>query len=654
MAFIISFILALILSYIYYRKTTPNITFQKKLFLIILRTITYFVLFLLIYSPIYSKLHKIKSYENVIFLNDISKSIGLKKIQTQNLLCDSLKNSFLQKEYSIKNLNFADGLKGKKNNTLLLKTLSQLKRKKYFKQTKAIILNSDGNFHDNNLTALQNFSVPIYPALRVQKSIQPDIAIDTIKINNEAFLNEKTPLNIKIKSLHFSGKANAVIEYNSHKIKKSLFLDSLKINNLNLYLKFTKTGIGKISVNIIPDNLKNEKNYYNNQEIKNVIVKNNKNKLVVISDKLNWDASFIHKSISAEKRWKSEFYLFRNVKFRSGKNPAFLSKILKNTNLLVIVQNDKINFNKNQIKLIDNFVKNGGGLLFQGKFNSELKDILPIKKFYPYKNTDIMTFSPEMEDFSIYSNMENADIPPVSYWILKPQFGAKVLARANNYPTIIFSEYSNGKILYLNCLNLWKWELSGKNQQYFDFMNHTIKWLGSKKSKLFEVDLSKYDYDLNENIVVKLHAVDKNFNPRKNVEAKIRVFDSKKNSVFSDFFIKQNNDWQVTIPQLPKGSYHFEVTDSKTGIRSKGDFVVTDNNLEMKDINWNTSALNYIATITDGKILGKNSDLKLDKAQIFEKTFIREIYLYKKWYFFLIFILSFSLELFIRKRNGLL
>jgi hypothetical protein len=587
-------------------------------------------------------------------MNDISNSVGSDKLVNQNSLRDSVIKRFSQKGYSIKNINFADGINGNKNNTQLIKTLKQLKKKNIIQYSKAMILNSDGNFHDSNLMALQNFPIPIFPIIKIKKTQLPDIIIEKLNINNDIFLNEKTPMNLEIKSSHFSGKAKAVIKYNSKEITKNLLLDSLKISKINIKARFSKIGIQKISVKITGDSLKNEVNLYNNQMTKNIIVKNNKNKIVVVSDELNWNVAYIIKSISGEKRWKSEFYLFRKGGFYLGQNQKYLPKILKNTNLLVIVQTNDLNFSKKQIALIDNFVKNGGGLLFQGKFNSELKSILPINKFYSQKNIDIMTWTKNINDFSIFSNLKDSEIPPISFWKVDPKVGAKVLARTNNYATIISSKYSNGKILYLSCLDLWKWELSGKNQSYFNFMNHTIKWLGSKNTKLFEASLPKYGFDLNKPIEVKLKAVDQNLNPRQNIEAKISVYNSKKKLIFSDFFTKKNDVWEISIPALPKDLYHFEVIDKRTGLQSKGDFEINSNNLENKDVNWNVSALQYIAEITNGKIIRKSSDLNLEKAHVFEKKFNTEIYLYKKWYFFLIFIFTFTLELFIRKRNGLL
>ena len=651
---IIFIVLALLLSYLYYRKTTPNISFSKKIFLISLRTITYFVLFLLIYSPIYNNIRKKKIPENIIILNDDSNSVNLKKLNKQTILRDSLIKKISDRGYSIKSFDFSDGLKGNPKNTLLIKTLQQLKNKHLLKYSKSIILNSDGYFHDSDLTTLQNFPIPIFPILRIKNSPLPDLKIEDLKINDEVFRDEKTPIKIKIKSTHFSGKAEAIINYDSKEIRKNIFLDSLKINEINLNAKFSKIGIQKISIEIRGNNLKKEINFYNNQLIRNIIVKNNRNKVIVVSDELNWDAAYIIKSISGEKRWKSKFYLFRNGNFYLSQKRKSLPKMLETANLLVIVQTHKLQFTKQQITLITNFVKNGGGLLFQGKFNPELKKILPIKTFYSQENIDIMTWTNNIADYSIYSNLKNADIPPISFWEIEPKINVKILARSNNYPTIISSKYANGKILYLNCLNLWKWELSGKNQSYFNFMNHTIKWLGSKNSKLFEATLPKYDFDLNESIQIGLEAVDQNLNPRENIEAKISVFNSKKKLVFSDFFTKKNQLWKIQIPSLPKDSYHFEVIEEKTGLRSKGDFVVNDNNLEYKDVNWNESALQYISEITNGKIIRKVSDLDLTKPHISEETSLIEIYLYKKWYFFLIFIFTFTLELFIRKRNGLL
>ena len=84
--------------------------------------------------------------------------------------------------------------------------------------------------------------------------------------------------------------------------------------------------------------------------------------------------------------------------------------------------------------------------------------------------------------------------------------------------------------------------------------------------------------------------------------------------------------------------------------------MVTADDPESRDRGFNTSFLAYISDQTNGKLFYPEdiTEFEFPEAQLMSFKKKAEIPVYKKWYLIVLFLVSFCLELFFRKRWGLL
>jgi len=91
---------------------------------------------------------------------------------------------------------------------------------------------------------------------------------------------------------------------------------------------------------------------------------------------MNWDSKFISSAVSQDQHWQSKFLLkYRGLK-KAGKNTT-LKNEMSGVNVLTLINNGRINFSKDEVEIINRFVRNGGGLFIVGKPIKELKNISP-------------------------------------------------------------------------------------------------------------------------------------------------------------------------------------------------------------------------------------------------------------------------------------
>jgi hypothetical protein len=108
------------------------------------------------------------------------------------------------------------------------------------------------------------------------------------------------------------------------------------------------------------------------------------------------------------------------------------------------------------------------------------------------------------------------------------------------------------------------------------------------------------------------------------------------------------------MEQLGPGTYTVRVQDGE--LQDSTSFAVLSQSPEVRDTGINQALLRYVSDITGGKVIGTEdlSELTLPTAQSINMQREHRIPLYRKWYIITLFLLSFCVELYLRKRWGLL
>ncbi|MBL7148581.1 MAG: hypothetical protein ISS80_00735 [Candidatus Cloacimonetes bacterium] len=655
--------LAVLLIFYFYRNSVPQLYGWRKKLLIVLRSVAIIVILILLLNPVLFFIKHTINRPKVIMLNDISDSMNqesgdISKTDALQDFREIVRTEIRSGKYDIVNYDFA-GEPGK-NTTRLTPALQEITQKQNLEDIQAIFLFSDGWLKDESLESIIALNIPIYTVVPDFKINDFDLEITSLRYNKTVYRNDLTPIEVNLSSTNFNGNAKIELYIDNKKIKakKIEFRDTDFLQEF-FEISFNETGMRSFEVVVSSDST-NEKNPANNKYTGAIQVLRERSRITIISDKSGWDAKFMIDAIQQNPRWEHSF-LLKEKTLKKIRQQVSLKDEIQETVMLILINKNSLQFTTAEAEIIKNFVKQGGGLFLMGKPPKEISEILPAAD-YGFRTTFESTFSftDESKRYETF-NLEKvrSNIPPVNYYFVKPKLQAKILAKIENEernPAILFMNYEKGKVLQLAFLNLWKWQLWEKENKYNQFISNIISWLSRESSERFFARTNKTSYFSGEKITVNLTAYDETLSPIYDLNSKLTVFDKKHDKVFEEFLLAKEDVYQCEIGFLPSGNYSFQVIDERTGLETKGEFMVTADDPESRDRGFNTSLLAYIADQTNGKLYYPEdiTEFEFPEAQL--KTFKKraEIPIYKKWYLIALFLFSFCLELYLRKRWGLL
>jgi hypothetical protein len=654
--------------YLYYRKTLPELKPGQKIGLAVLRWLSISLILLLILNPILYFVHRVSYKPEILILHDTSSSMKLftESRAKSNLISStvqSFKEKFTRVGFKVIDDTFADGYRGKSNSTNLVRSLEEMSNAGKLAHTNKIFLASDGWFRDEELDFLNDLNIPIYTINPSVKPDSTDLQISYLKYDRIAYKNEKTPIYVGVNTVQFSGKA-IVKMYVNKKQSASQIVDFRKgtFQQVMFELIFSQTGLQPIEVKV--ESLdKKEKNTDNNNYPGAIQVLSDKSRILIFTDKYNWDVKFIQDAIHTNGRWKTDIYQIQSGQVWRGSKLVSISDITPLTfESIIVVNSGGLILPDSYKQLITNMVQRGCGLFAMGKPIPYLGDLLPAASSNianAYQSGFKLNPSAEAYSFLNYDNKTIEDIPPIQYYYVQPRMGSTILGTIDNdqhSPAILYNQFGKGKVLEFAFLDLWKWQMWSDRSEYQSLICNVLSWLGDQEQQRFQAQATKNSYFQGESIRIYLTAVDDKQMPINDLDAKIQVMNSSRKIVFNDYFIKDGDNFRVQLPGLNPDNYKFKVVDEKTRQQAEGVFIVTTENLELRDFGFNQPLLSYISQITNGKNLTppEISTFKPMKEQPKEEEKRLEIPLYRKWYLVALFLISFCLELFLRRFWGLL
>jgi len=657
-------IISIILVTFFYKKTTPVLGRWQKILLISLRSIAIIILLLLLINPILYYFQKKTNKPFVVVLNDVSSSMtqsgnGQIKSDIVNKFRKDIESDLEFKNYNVVSYNFANGLDGNVSSTNLSKTFAEVFKKIDTDNIEAIVLLSDGWFHDEELDVIETQNIPIYTFDPHFQTEDFDLKIAGINHNKTVYRDEIIPIEVEINSQRYEGKAKVELISNGKLLKeKKINLKNRDFHKIIFDTSFPNEGFTPITLRISADST--EINTDNNLLNSAMQVKRNRLKAILISDVLDWDVKFISSAVNDDQHWEFK-YLLKNRKLQdTGKNTT-LNLEMNEVNILTLINNGKLKFSANEVEIINRFVENGGGLFIIGKPITELDNISPAtsSRIQQTFNSTI-SLTEQSQQYNTFSAIDKTglnNIPPVTYYYVNSKIEAKILARFNDdvrSTAILFSQFGRGKILFFAFHDLWKWQLWNSGNSYNTFIHNVFSWLGQTSSERFYSSIGKNSFFPGEDINIDLHAFDETLSPITEINAKISVTNSNNVIVFQGFMLKEDNKYKVKLQDLQPGKYEYMISDEISKNQTEGEFIISQNSPENRDTGINLALLSYISNKTNGKLIDNLSDLNISEAKQEIINIRSEIPIYNKWYIITIFLLAFCTELFLRKRWGLL
>ena len=697
--FIALFLIALY-SYYVYRFTIPQIDPYKKVLLVTLRVLALLILCLILFEPILNLSKKLTLEPGNLVFIDNSRSItiddGTDRItKVQKILNDfsaySSESNLTFYEFgnsvkdvsvdSLEEMKFSDG------STNLQDIFNYVKSSD--KNIASVTLITDGviTAGSNPYYDAVNLGIPVFTIGIGDTTQRKDIELKKVLHNDFIYAETPTSIIATISNKGFAGESVTASLYENNKFisQQTVILSNAGIQNISFDYKAQTSGEKKLS--IVISNSEGEFTTANNKQVFYVNVLSNKIKVMLLSSSPNADLTFIRNSLKRDESIEinSIVQLSRN-KFQDKLN----YQTLDSADVLFLIgfpsdatPEELLNrvISKIKDKKTPYFLTLSAGVSINKLSN--LGNDLPFifsqnlsgfREVQPY-------ILPEQLNNPIFIAVEKNpsvtwdNLPPVLQpnAIFSPRIESKTLAQINlnnnvvKSPLILSNNFSGKRSIAVLAKDIWKWKLqvAPKGLDLFDsFIVNSLRWLhASEDQKLVKIKTSKKSYSQGERIEFTGEVFDESLNPISN--AGVRVTITSQNN-------KYETDMQNVGPGLYEGSivineaddynYSAEVTtNSRIMGKDNGSFNVGEIDIEFINPVMNYPLLNLIANETGGEfyfpddyspLLNKLKELKINSSK--EKVVTSEITLWSDTWMLIIAVLLFSLEWFIRKRNGML
>ncbi len=662
--YVLPALFALLIAGYYNYKTQPEIPVSRRWLLFALRFVSLVILLTLLLNPILYYTQRKTLAPKAILLQDVSASMNLKhgstaKAAALNPLADKLAGKFQEAGYELETYRFAAGLEGEKSGSLLAKTLDDLAREKKLGNPAALILVSDGWLRDASLAAVSRLGSPFYVIADSSDSPLPDLEISSVVSNRYAYRGEPNTIRAEIISHDYNGPVQARLLVGNKTIStQNLKLEEGKAQSLDFNHRFNSTGFFSWKVELSP--LNNESRLSNNSYPGAIEVLADKQRILLISDKPAWDNKFTLDAIATNPRWQTESYLNRDGRLFSGETPVTRLSA-ENLAAIVIINNGNLKLDSATASFVNNSYGKGIGLMFQGLPVSELASSLPLQRSNIQSSYQgFINPTPQGMAYPMLSSLAGSakDLPPLDYYYVTALPGTEILATLNNpqnSPAIAVKDRGGSRCLAFATLNLWRWQLQSGEEGYTKLISSSLTWLSNKSSSAYSA-IYNNSYFLGEEIRIRLRNEDEIRQSKLDANPRIRILNKNNKEVMADYMTKDGDEFSFSANLNEPGTYSFEISDKESGQSTKGRFELSDSSLENRDFGYNLPLLSWLASETNGKLLYSSNlnGFSPLPAQAEEQVSRREIALYKKWYFLSLFILAFCLELYFRRRWGLL
>ncbi|MGC9362229.1 MAG: hypothetical protein ACP5F3_04795, partial [Candidatus Syntrophosphaera sp.] len=404
----------------------------------------------------------------------------------------------------------------------------------------------------------------------------------------------------------------------------------------------------------------NERSQNNNVYPGAIDVLSDKQSIVVLSDTPAWDNKFIVDAIAENSRWEVRHFRVQGNTITSGEEPV-TNLPAENLAAIVLINNGSLSLAGKALDFVTANHARGAGVLFQGLPVPELGAILPLRRSNIASSYEgFIKLTPAAASYPMLSFAGSGiqEIPPLDYYYVTASNTAEVLATIDNpqnSPAIAIQGRGAGKALSMAFLNLWKWQLQGESGGYKELLSNCVTWLANTAGSGYD-PIYNTSYFLGEEINLRLRAQDDIRSLRLDLNPELRVLDSEGKEVFRDFMAQSEGEYSASLSLDEPGQYSFEITDKVSGETSSGRFNVAESSGEERDLDYNLPLLSWLASDTRGKLIHPSSvdEFRPVPARDRELRQRLDIPIYRKWWVLALFILAFCLELFFRRRWGLL
>ena len=653
----------------------------KTWLLATLRTLSFFLIFYLLFAPLLRYLTREVEKPVVVLLQDNSQSLVLNsdsayyrnEYQKQVQAFESeLGDDFIVETFDVGNevkdtahYTFTD------KQTDLSQAIESVESGFFNRNLGAVILASDGIYNrgNNPLYAAFPFQSPLFTVALGETEIRKDLFIAKVNHNPLAFLNNDFPIEVLVQAKKLKGEVSSLsITHKGAELatKAVNISDETYFESFQFLIPAREVGLQRYEVKL--KTISGEFSTENNITEVFIEVVDGRQKVLILADGVHADVGAIKQALQANQTIEVESALVNDFK-----------KNLKNYSLVILHQlPSKTNASTKIIEEATDaniplwiIVGEQSNWLSWNKLNLGFS----LQNFRNDFNVASATYNEGFGLFTLSDDLLKAikTWPPldVPYGEIKLQadvnvfFKQKIGNVATNFPLMAFQTRGNQKIAYLMGEGIWRWRLQNyannrSHQLFNELVSKVVQFLSLKLNKnRFIVQAKRSIYE-NERMVFDAELYNESYETVKNAEIALTLIDESKKE-YQYTFSKSENNYRLDVGLFAPGVYNYlaKTTLNGAAFESKGQITVKPLKIEQVNTTADHSLLFSLAEKHRGKMFLKNQWKELAQA-IKNNPEIKSIsfsqsslndWINLKWLFFIAFILL-ATEWFLRRLNG--
>ncbi len=691
--FILCVILAVAVSWFYYRRSTLE-GINKKLFAV-LRFLSLFFIFLLFSSPVISFIKNTFTDPVNVYLIDNSQSLLLDKrdillrsVLDEKILSSEPGNSdnlyFMfsgglmreVKKDELRNISYS-GVNNFETN--LTSSFYSLQERLANENLSSVTIISDGIINEGGSpeTAARLLNVPVNYILTGDTVQHNDLVVKNIFFNKTAFIESSVPVNVCINSYNYENEIKLNLYEEDNLVQTKVLKVSKDQSNYELSFNVMSEAERIIKYKIEIEGLNDEITLKNNFQEFFIRFVNNKFRILVLSAGPGPDLAFISEEIKKVKNFEATFLTQKSSsEFYEGNVPQ-----LDKFDSYIFIGFPTSISNQNIITEIGSALeKNNSSLIFFAGRNTDQNKLSVLSDKLPFKTisasdkeeeTGIRTVSKlNNEIFKNNQLLSQVNSFPnifktASTFAVNTSAETFLLMSQNSEPVFIIQNTEKNRSAAFLAYGLYKWRLNNQRNNAEEVLNYiitssVIAITDKEQKKSFNIETTKPVYSKFEN--VKFHARINNYVIQGGEKIIVKISGSGFNNSFE--LVKKDNRYfegEINVPVDGTYSYTAEMMSGNNLIENTDNrFIIGENNFEYKLTRADNSFLNKLTGDTYG-VNFSNSDNSAIKDSLvnFNERSKSEFRIKKNFelnvnpYYLGIIIFLLCLEWFFRKRNNL-
>lgn len=679
---------AAITYFAYFFKKNTAYSAKQRNTLALFRFLSLFLILFLLLSPVVKTSVNKTEKPIVVIAQDDSSSLMLTKdslYYRSNYMEELLKfGERLNEHFDVRIRKFAeqsealDTEKAKSSfrfngtQTDISKCLEEIQNEYVGQNLSAIVLATDGisTTGANPLNFCEQTDIPIFTLALGDTTRRRDLAISNVRCNKIAYMDDEFPIEITLKALKADGISTTLQLFHDN---KPLFSKQISISGdrYSLTLPFktscSKAGINKFTVKVAE--CKNEANKANNTREFFVQILDSRQNIILLSAAPHPDISAIKQSISKNKNYNVESFLFSQ---RSE---------LSSTQIDMLIAH-QMPFSSESYAYLASLQSKGIPILYilGGKTDFTLFNRLDAGlTVIPY-NKSAQTQSQALynPNFTLFSLGKAAcdmfgDMPPLTTPLARFKTSPATQSLAyqyingvkTDYPLLCFHNNAQQKSGIICGENIWKWRLQNhlvnqSGDEADEIIAKSIQYLASSADKsLFRV---KHDNLFNRGSDVSFEAelYNQSYQLINTPEVTITIR-NKQGKEYKHTFTRTNNAYFLNIGAIEAGSYSYLAQTTLSGVtyKAEGSFIVAETEAEAVNLVAEHGMLTTLSQKTGAKMLYP-SQLKTLEQLLLQNDTIKPVIrtethnqkLIESFWYWAVIVLCLAGEWFLRKYWG--